>query len=559
MPTDDRGDARESLRALLIEDNEADAELIVAELERAGYDVKRSRVADEAGLRHSLGDGPWDVVVFDDDASHFRADAAVAVLKTCGSDAPLVIVSARVGEQASELLLRTGAFDLVLKSHLAALGVSVKRELARRKQSGELEASRLRLELLTAVIANWDAGVCVYDAIVHEDGFNRIVYANEAIKRYTGFNASELIGKSPSIFYIDGENVGARDKIRDAIRARVACSILLQHETDDGTRMWVEMTTYPIRNADGTVVNWMAVRRDVTERKRSEDARVASESRLALLMTQLPVAILTYDRELRVTSASGAQLPTFRSELATFIGKTLHENLPAESPYNAAIISMHGRALDGESSSIVKDEPTGSVETFVEPFRNSDGEIVGSVTVLVDVTESRRAEAALRAVESKSRLMLDQMPAMLWTIDNDCRITSSKGAGLAGLGLKPDQLVGSSLFEYLKSDDPEFEPVKAHRLGLRGESSSYFSSWGERRLRVHIEPLRDTDGSVSGAIGVALDMTAELAAQESVKAAESRLALLVRQLPGLMWATDRDMRIAWTDGKALEHFGLEPG
>jgi diguanylate cyclase (GGDEF)-like protein/PAS domain S-box-containing protein len=559
MPTDDRGDARESLRALLIEDNEADAELIVAELKRAGYDVTPSCVADEAALRHSLGDGPWDVVVCDDDTSHFPADAAVDVLKSCKSDAPLVIISARVGDRASELLVKTGAFDLVLKNHLAPLGVSVKRELARRKQSGELEASRLRLELLTAVIANWDAGVCVYDAIVHEDGFNRIVYANEAIKRYTGFDAADLVGKSPSIFYREGDNLAARDKIRDAIRARVACSIVLQHATDDGTRMWVEMTTYPIRNADGAVVNWMAVRRDVTERKRSEDARVASESRLALLMTQLPVAILTYDRELRVTSASGAQLPTFHSVLSTFVGKTLHEILPSESPYNAAIISMHDRALDGESSSLVKDEPAASVETFVEPFRNSDGDIVGSVTVLVDVTESRRAEAALRAVESKSRLMLDQMPAMLWTIDNDYRITSSKGAGLAGLGLKPDQLVGTSLFDYLKSDDPEFEPVKAHRLGLRGVPSSYFSTWGERRLRVHIEPLRDANGGVSGTIGIALDITAELEAQESVKAAERRLALLVRQLPALMWATDRDMRITWTDGKALEHFGLEPG
>jgi diguanylate cyclase (GGDEF)-like protein/PAS domain S-box-containing protein len=559
MSTDDRGDARVPLRALLIADSKADAELIVAELERAGYDVEQTCVVDEVSLRRSLERGPWDAVVCDYDSSRFPAADAIAVLTSSGSDAPLMLLSAQVGDDASEIIAKTGACDLVLKSHMAALGVSLKRELARRKQSGELESSRKRLELLTAVIANWDAGVCVYDAIVHEDGFNRIVYANEAIQRYTGFHASDLIGKSPSIFYSDGENVAARDKIRDAIRARVACSILLQHATDDGARMWVEMTTYPIRNRDGLVVNWMAVRRDVTERKRSEAARVASESRLALLMTQLPVAILTYDRVLRITSASGAQLPTFRSELATYVGRTLHEVLPPESPYNAAIISMHERALDGESSSMIKDEPAASVETFVEPFRDSDGEILGSVTVLVDVTESRRAEAALRALESKSRLVLDQMPAMLWTIDNDYRITSSKGAGLVGLGLKPDELVGASLFDYLKSDDPEFEPVKAHRLGLGGESSSYHSTWGDRRLRVHIEPLRDADGSVTGSIGVALDITAEIEAQESIKAAESRLALLVRQLPALMWATDRDMRITWTDGKALEHFGLEPG
>jgi diguanylate cyclase (GGDEF)-like protein/PAS domain S-box-containing protein len=558
MPTIQRGEVRLPLRVLLIEDRQADADLVLAELDRAGFDVEHERVEDEASMRRSLDNGTWDVVLSDYELPNFAAVDACAVLRGSGSDAPLVVVSGAVSEHAAAIAFKAGACDLILKHDLAPLGACVSRELAR-KQLAELEASRRRLDLLTAVIANWDAGVCVYDAVVHADGFNRIVYANDAIKRYTGFAASDLIGKSPSIFYSGGENVAARDKIRDAIRAGVACSILLQHDNGDGAVMWVEMTTYPIRSADGSVINWMAVRRDVTERKRSEEARVATESRLALLMSQLPVAVLTYDRDMRATSASGAQLPVFQGPLDTFVGQNLREILAPDDPYTAAIVSMHERAHDGESSSIVRDDPQGSVESFVEPFRNPEGDIVGSVTVLVDVTKSRRAEAALRAEESRSRLVLDQMPAMLWTIDTDFRITSSKGAGLAGLGLVPDELVGTSLFDYLKSDDPEFEPVKAHLSALRGESSSYISTWGsERRIRTHIEALRDAHGAITGAIGIALDITAEVNAKESVRAAESRLELLVRQLPALMWATDTDMRITWTDGKALEGIGREP-
>jgi diguanylate cyclase (GGDEF)-like protein/PAS domain S-box-containing protein len=559
MPIVQHGDARLPLRVLLIEDRQADADLIVAELERAGFDVQHERVDDEPSLRSAFEDGTRDVVVCDRELSRFSALHASGVLNFCASHAPLVIVSDSLDEEATATLVKAGACDVIVKTHLGTLGACINRELARRKQQAELDASRSRLDLLTKVIANWDAGVIVYDAIVHEDGFNRIVYANEAINRYTGFAAHELIGKSPSMFYSSEENFAARDRIQNAIRARVACSITLKHTREDGSTMWVDMMTHPIRSADGTIVNWMAVRRDVTDFKRSEEARIATEIRLALLMSQLPVAVLTYDRELRITSASGAQLPVFRGTLASFVGQNLRDILAPDNPFTDAIVSMHERAHDGESSSIIKDEPAGSVETFVEPFRSPEGDIIGSVTVLVDVTESRRAESALRAEESRSRLVLDQMPAMLWTIDTDFRITSSKGAGLAGLGLKPDQLVGTSLYDYLQSTNPEFEPVKAHLGALRGEACSYLSTWGERRVRTHIEPLRDGSGAITGAIGVALDITAEMEAQELVRAAEGRLELLVRQLPALMWATDREMRITWTDGKALDGVGVERG
>jgi diguanylate cyclase (GGDEF)-like protein/PAS domain S-box-containing protein len=559
MPIVHRGDARSPLRVLLIEDHQADADLIVAELTRGGFDVQQKRVDDEPSLRRALEGGTWDVVVCDSALSRITALDACEVLHSCDSGAPLVVVSDALDEETTSALIKAGACDLILKTHLVPLGACINRELARRKQEAELEASRSRLDLLTKVIANWDAGVIVYDAMIHEDGFNRIVYANEAINRYTGFAAQDLIGKSPSIFYSDEENFAARDKIQVAVRASVACSITLSHTREDGSAMWVEMMTHPIRSADGTIVNWMAVRRDVTDLKRSEEARVATESRLALLMSQLPVAVLTYDRNLRVTSASGAQLPVFRGSLASFVGQNLRDILTPDNPYTDAIITMHERAHDGESSSIIKDEPAGSVETFVEPFRNPEGDIIGSVTVLVDVTESRRAEAALRAEESRSRIVLDQMPAMLWTIDNDFMVTSSKGAGLTGLKLKPDQLVGTSLFDYLKTNDPEDKSVKAHQQSLNGEASTYLSTSGDRWLRAHLEPLRDASGSITGAIGVALDITAEMEAQELVRATEGRLELLVRQLPALMWATDRDMRITWTDGKALEGVGVQRG
>src|SRR5579863_7625764 len=155
MPIVHNGDARSPLRVLMIEDRHADAQLVVRELERAGFDVQQARVDDEPSLRSALADGQWDLVVCDSDLARLTTLDACAVLQSCDSDAPLVIVSDALDEAATAVLLKAGACDLILKTHLGQLAASFNRELLRRKQQAELEASRSRLDLLTKVIANW--------------------------------------------------------------------------------------------------------------------------------------------------------------------------------------------------------------------------------------------------------------------------------------------------------------------------------------------------------------------------------------------------------------------
>ena len=72
-----------------------------------------------------------------------------------------------------------------------------------------------------------------------------------------------------------------------------------------------------------------------------------------------------------------------------------------------------------------------------------------------------RAPATAGAAELRLRLMLEASPTITWTLDRDLRFTSSVGAGLAALGLKPDEVVGRSLFEYFGTDDPDFLPIAA--------------------------------------------------------------------------------------------------
>ena len=105
-------------------------------------------------------------------------------------------------------------------------------------------------------------------------------------------------------------------------------------------------------------------------------------------------------------------------------------------------------------------------------------------------SESDRLDVeAMREKEQELRVLVDQLPAVLWTTDHDLRLTEGTGAGLAAMG--ETDIRGVTLFAYFKTTDPEFPPIAAHRRALAGESVTYEVEWKSRAFQAHVEPLRD--------------------------------------------------------------------
>src|SRR5438445_10160518 len=87
------------------------------------------------------------------------------------------------------------------------------------------------------------------------------------------------------------------------------------------------------------------------------------------------------------------------------------------------------------------------------------------------------------------RILLDQIPAVLWTTDSDLVFTSSLGTRLALLGLGPNQLAGEGLSVLFRPGDDE--PIRAHRRALGGESVAFEVKWADGTYRARVGPLRD--------------------------------------------------------------------
>jgi PAS domain S-box-containing protein len=118
-----------------------------------------------------------------------------------------------------------------------------------------------------------------------------------------------------------------------------------------------------------------------------------------------------------------------------------------------------------------------------------------------------RAQAERHEGRMRLGLMVEKMPAVLWTTDTGPRFTSLIGAGLEALGLHTNELVGQSVFQYFHSENPDFPAIAAHQKALEGQPVTYEMEWQKRAFESHVQPLRSSEGEILGVIGVALDIT----------------------------------------------------
>ncbi|MEP6994839.1 MAG: PAS domain S-box protein [Acidobacteriota bacterium] len=137
--------------------------------------------------------------------------------------------------------------------------------------------------------------------------------------------------------------------------------------------------------------------------------------------------------------------------------------------------------------------------------------------------EREEADELIHEKDASLHILVDQMPAVLWTTDRELRFLDSMGAGLAKLDQTPGGNRGVSLFAYFKTTDPEFEPIAAHRRALEGESVAYEVTWKGRTFQAHVDPMHDPDGTVRGVIGVAFDVTERVQAQKELERSVSLL------------------------------------
>lgn len=157
-----------------------------------------------------------------------------------------------------------------------------------------------------------------------------------------------------------------------------------------------------------------------------------------------------------------------------------------------------------------------------------DPEISGVIFNAHDITERAAVEAALRAREQQLSTLIADLPVILFAMDSNGVYTLSEGKGLEAVGRGPGAIVGHSVTEVWAHS---CEAVDSVRRALAGESTTEKLMSGNVVLESRLTPVRDAAGKVTGLIGVAIDITDQVRANQSLLASEQRFRTLVEHAP----------------------------
>ena len=181
---------RGKLHILIVEDEEADALLLLRELASHGFDPIHSRVDTKTAFLAALQGQSWDAVISDYVMPQFSGPEALKCFRETGLDVPFIMVSGIYGEESAVEMMKAGANDYLLKKNLSRLAPALERELEAAQDRRLHKRAIGAMQYLAAIVESSE------DAVYGKNLDSIIVSWNPAAERIYGYEAEEIIGKS---------------------------------------------------------------------------------------------------------------------------------------------------------------------------------------------------------------------------------------------------------------------------------------------------------------------------------------------------------------------------
>ena len=504
------------LRLLILEDRPADAELMLRELRRAGYEPEWKRVETEPDFLAQLDQG-WEIILADYPLPQFDGLRALELLKERGLDIPFILVSATIGEDKAVAAMKAGASDSIMKDKLARLGPAIDREL---RDAGERRKRRLAEKAVRRLATAVDQAA---EMIMITDPAGTIQYVNPACERITGYTSAEALGQYPRLLKSGRQDAAFYRRLWQTITSGEVWSGHFTNRRKDGTFYEEECTISPVRNDQGRIAHFIAVKQDVTARVRAEEALAKSEAKYRALFESSRDALMTlFPPDWKFTSANAATVKLFGAkDEQEFTALGPREVSPEQQP-------------DGELSSV---KAKRMIETAMEQgshffdwvHQRISGEVFPATVLLTrvelegktglqatvrDITEQKRAEEALRASEARFEAVMDHLGEWVWEMDAAGRFTYASVVSDKVLGYHPEEITGKLRFTDLISPNQqaEFSQRLAEQIAARQpfhQMELELVHKTGRRLRVEGSgnPILDAQGNLLGYRGAIQDLT----------------------------------------------------
>ena len=389
------------INALILEDSEADLQLVENFLIEAGYDLSCTHAVTEEDFTSALRTQNYDIIISDFKLPGFNAFAALDICSHLSPDTPLICLSGSMGEETAIDLLKFGAVDYVLKDRMQRLPFAVKRALEKSREIEIRKRAEQQIKESEEKFRNLFDNHAAVKLIIDPDN-GKIVEANKAAAEFYGYSKTALEEMTISEINIFPVST-TKTEIKKA-REQNKSHFNFKHRKADRSIVDVEVFSSHITIKGKEYLH--SIVHDVTEKKKAE----SQLRKLSQAVEQSPASVIITDLEGHIQYVN----PKFLSVTGYSYHEVINQNprilKSGEQPddyYKELWKTItSGEVWRGELKNRKKNGELYWESASISPIKNDHGIISHFLAVKEDITERKKAEEMiLKNLEEKNVLL----------------------------------------------------------------------------------------------------------------------------------------------------------
>ncbi|HEX7904174.1 MAG TPA: PAS domain S-box protein [Chitinophagaceae bacterium] len=524
------------LKILILEDSDKDTQVIKDLLQVKEQSCEFKVVEEKEPFEQALLEFRPHVVLFCNVLPAFTAQYALQIVKQILPYAPFILITGTVSEEFAAAIIKAGAADYLLKDRMTRLPMAIqsalKQKLTEIKKEKAEENNRFQAKLLNTI----------GQAVVATDMNGIINFWNKAAEEIYGWTEGEAIGKNVIDLLPATQLKEQAIEIMENLSTgeRWAGEFLVQGK--DGKVFPVFVTDSPICDANNKTIGVIGISSDITERKKIEQQLVMSTQQLAVIYNTVADVIFLLSVEdnerFKFISVNHTFLEATGLAANQVIDKYADEIIPAPS-WNIAL--AHYRKAIVTKSTVqweeVSEYPSGTKTGVVNvtPVFDEKGNCIRLVGSVHDITESKKAEEALKESENYLRTIIQTEPECIKLLNKKGELEEMNPAGLAMIEansleeIKGNSILGLINEPYRDAFTQLTEDVFAGKSGQLIFQVTGFKGT-QRWLETHAVPLKDANGKIISLLGVTRDITERKKTEEELSNTNEELHYLSSHL-----------------------------
>jgi PAS domain S-box-containing protein len=544
-----------SPKILIVEDDNIVAADLQKRLMTLGYDIVGIVTSGEEAIKKAILSSP-DLVLMNvrlrgemdgiEAASTLRFQHGIAV----------VFLSAVADNDTMKRASKTEPFGYILKPF-------EEREL---HTTIEMALNRRELERKFKENETWYGTTLrsIGEAVISTNTLGTILFMNTAAENLTGWKMSEVLGKDLlKVFRTSEQTIKPHGTNPvDQILKNKITAVLKNHATlisREGKEIPIEESASPIKDALGTVVGVVLVFKDVSDRKRVQEALKTSQDYAQSIIESSMDMVIAVDLDRHIIEFNKAAEKTFGYMKNEVVGK--HVDMLYAEPEAGRRVNRKVSELGREVSEIWNRRKNGEIFPCLlssSVLLNSRGEKIGYMGMSRDISEIAKTDEQLKAAQEYARSIINCSLDMIIAVDKNLTIIEFNKAAEETYGYHVKELLGKHIS--ILYADPE-ESAQVYKTTV--ERSRYVQEVlckrknGESFLSLlSSSVLKDAKGEMIGVMGVSRDISVKKRTDQALQESEERYRTLIELSPNPI-AVHIDDRIVFVNPAAVQMFAAQ--